>query len=154
MSEPFKIFIRSLEEGQTEKLSFDAEPDFFDIQEKDLQFTDPVHVKGKAYLTDDHLVLQLSANTVATLKCSICNGPCKVPLAIENVYFTEPLQEIQNGAFNFQETLREALLLEIPNHAECADGACPERTSMKSFMKEESQEKKDDVYFPFSDLKM
>ena len=65
MIETFKIFIKQLENGQTEKIDMTVAPDFLEIAEKDLQFKEPVHVSGKAYLTDEHLVLNLSAKTKA-----------------------------------------------------------------------------------------
>ncbi len=154
MIEAFKIFIKQLEGGQTEKIDLTVQPDFFEIQEKDLKFSDPVQVSGKAYLTEEHLILHLSASTLAEVMCCICNEPIKIPLKIENIYHTELLEDIKDGAFDFHPPLREALLLELPNTTECHNGACPERKSINNFLKKEEDHQKDDVHFPFSDLKM
>lgn len=154
MNEAFKIFIKQLESGQTENIDLTVEPDFFEIEERDLSFEDPVQITGQAYLTDDHLVLHISAKTQASVRCCICNEPDKVVLEIKDVYHTEPLENIRDGAFDFHPPLREALLLELPSTVECNKGSCPERKTMNNYLKKEKSDNKDDVYFPFSDLKM
>ncbi len=140
--------MESLSNGETQKISFQASPDFLDIQEKDLVFNAPVDIQGEVYLASQSLLLHLNAKTTAFMPCSVCNNPAPFPLVLENFYFTEEIENLPSP-FDFSEILREALLMELPFFVECNQGNCPERATAKKYLKEQQQE----MYFPFSDLK-
>ncbi len=150
MNEPFQIWIDRLKGGRTEKIAESFAPAFLAIQEKELYFDTPVVVKGEAYLSEDQLILHLKASTKATMPCSICNEMFQVELKIENFYHTQPIEEIPSAIFDFRETLREALLLELPQYAECSRGKCPKRGSIAPYLRSEALKEKN--YFPFKDL--
>lgn len=155
MQEAFKIWIDRLGEGRLQAIEGSFDPSFLEVDEKELQFRFPVHVKGKAYVADQHLVIHLAANTVATMPCAICNEMVETELKVEHFYHSEPINEIPNAVFNFGAPLREALLIELPKYFECCQGNCPERATLapylRSYKKEEQQE--EGFNFPFSDLK-
>lgn len=146
MSEPFKIFIDRLRDGQTQKIEETLEPSFLGPNEPDLLFNGQVQVKGETYLTDTHLIIHLKAQTKVGMPCAICNEIIDVNLKVDNFYHTEGLEEIPSAVFNYSEALREALLIELPRTAECNQGNCPNRESLKPYLH------KDTTHFPFADM--
>lgn len=150
MSNPFHILIDRLKNGSSQAIDETLNPEFLEIEEEDLRAESEVKVKGKAYLTESELILNLNAATKVMMPCSICNQMTHVDLAIENFYHAHPLDEIPSGVYSFKAPLREALLIELPKYAECNQGKCPKREDMTPYLKEKKQNK--DTHFPFSDL--
>lgn len=154
MTDEFKIYIERLKAGPkksgVQKIEGLFPSHFLDLQEPELQFHDPVHVKGEAYLTEEHLVIHLSASTHATMPCSICNEMIKAPLKVDRFYHTEPLTDIPSSVYDFGQPLREALLIELPRTIECKPGQCPSRENLAPFMQRDK--KPEETYFPFSNL--
>jgi uncharacterized metal-binding protein YceD (DUF177 family) len=153
--EKLKIYIDRLKDGQTLKIEETLPPDFLEIQEEELAFEDPIHIRGEAYLADEHLIIHLDIETSAHLPCSICNDAVSIPIAIKNIYLTEPLSEIKNSIFDLAEQVRETILLHTPLFAECNEGKCPERENIKKFLKTNSTSSSptEITHFPFADLK-
>lgn len=155
MDERFKIYIDQLRNGEVETLSEEFTPEFMDVNEQDLKFTDPVKVQGEAYLAEDELMLHLDIETTCIIPCSICNEPVKVPIKISGSYHAVPLNEVKGAVFHFQELLRETILLSTPILAECKQGKCPQRSSLQKYLKPESSSDSkecDDGYRPFAGL--
>lgn len=156
MNDRFKIYVEQLRDGHIEKISEKFSPDFLDVHEQDLKFVDPVLVDGEAYLAEDMLILHVDIKTTGLIPCSICNEPVKVEIAIDGSYHATPLDEIKGGVFNFQEIIREVILLETPILAECNKGKCPQRTLVQKYLKGENTSKtkdgEEDGYQPFADL--
>ncbi len=152
----FKIYVDRLKNAHTEKVHHILPPAFLEVNETDLQFPEDVHVEAEAYLADEHLVIHLSAKTAASLPCLICNDPVSIPINVKNHYHSEPLEEIPGGVFDLAKEIREAILLHIPQFAECNHNNCPKRNAIKSFLKSPSPQKKEDTsattYFPFAGL--
>ncbi len=153
MDERFKIFFEYLQDGGTESIDITCEPDFLEVEEENLVFTKPVKITGETYLTDETLILHLNIVTSASIPCSICNAPVEVPIELTNFYHTEQIEEIKNGCFNYQEAIREAILLEVPAFAECREGNCPDRKDLSKFLKE-PKSAKDDGHQPFADINL
>ena len=151
MTEAFKIYIDRLKGGLVQRIEGAFDNGFLEIDEEELRFPNPVTVKGEAYLTDEHLVIHLSASTSAEMPCSICNEMIKTPLTVGNFYHTEPLLEIQGALYDFGQALREALLIELPRTIECNQGHCPAREALEPFMRPEKRAEQT-TYFPFADL--
>lgn len=147
MNEQFKIFLEALKGGKTEKISITTAPDFLDVNEENLHFTQDVNVSGEAYIADDTLVLHFDATAHAIIPCSICNAPVETTIQAKNFYHAEPLEDIKNGSFYFQDVLRETLLLETPAFAECCQGQCPKRQEIGKYLKTETSGHK-----PFADI--
>lgn len=149
-----KIYVEQLREGHIEEISESFAPEFLDVSEDDLDFSDPIEISGEAYVADDMLVLHLNATTYATIPCRICNDPVKVEVAVNGFYHAEPLAEIKTGVFDFHEVMRETILLEVPSLVECHQGKCPQRLTMQKFFKKESEGEGhvEDGYQPFADL--
>lgn len=155
MNERLKIFVDQLRDGHIEKINETVAPDFFDVDAKELSFPEAIQVHGEAYLAEDMLVLHLDMETSLLIPCKICNESTKVKVAVKGMYHAEPLEEIKGSVFDYQELLRETILLEAPTLVECHQGNCPQRKMMKKYLKEESQKKGvtcDEVYRPFADL--
>lgn len=152
MQEAFKIYLDRLKGGRTQEIRGSFSPEFFGVEEEELKFERPVDAKGEAYLTEDHLVIHLSASTAAKMPCAICNEMCETPLAVNNFYHTEPLAEIHDAIFDLSGPLREALLIELPKTIECKGGNCPSRKLIAPFIRSEKRTDEGATYFPFADL--
>lgn len=152
MDDVFKIYIEQLREGHEEKIDEMLDPGFLDIQEPDLVFDKPVKLEGVAYLAEHELVLHWDIRTEALVPCSICNEPVRVPIHIQNFYYSEPTEEIKSGVYNFKDLLRETILLEVPAFAECSGGKCPKRQEYQKYLKESSNPSDENGYHPFADF--
>ena len=142
-----KILTDQLRDGKREKIEHILPPDFLGIQEPSLVFQSPIHLKGEAYATDEHLLLQLSAQTECEMPCSICNEMTLVPLKTEEIYHLIPFTDLKTPIFDFTELVREEIVLLIPLFVECRQGKCPDRKQVSKLMKKPSHE-----HFPFADL--
>jgi uncharacterized metal-binding protein YceD (DUF177 family) len=135
MDETFKIFVHRIKVEGDEEIEEILSPEFLDVDGEEIQFHSPVHLMGTAHVADGMLVLCLSVETKLTMLCAICNQPVDVKISIPSFYHTEPIAEIKGGVFDYRETLREAILLEIPYTTECNSGHCPERESMAKYFR-------------------
>lgn len=140
------IFVERLKAGKVEKIDLELNPSFLGKDEAELNFHKSVFVKGKAYLTDEHLIIRLDAQTKVLMPCIICNKMIDADLYVKNCYLTEDLEKI-SAKFDYTKALREALLLELPQRVECNGGKCKEREVIAPFLQE--GEKKT---FPFKDM--
>jgi uncharacterized metal-binding protein YceD (DUF177 family) len=145
MRNPLKIYVDRLSHERTEKIEETLTPEVVDVDEKDLKFQSPVSLKGKAYIAEDHLVIQLDIGTEALIPCAICNNGVKRQITIKGFYHTEELEKIQGHVYDYTDPLREAILLEVPSYVECLEN-CPERTELKNYLQ------KGNNLFPFADL--
>ncbi len=154
MQKIFQIHIASLSLEESYTCKEEISCDFLDIDEKDLSFEGKAPLSVKAYLTDDHLIIQLHVQMIATMPCNICNEKATSLIQLKNHYITKPLCEIKENFFDFSDELRQAILLEVPAFMECENGTCPKRDEIKKYYKETQAEsvKEDETYFPFEDL--
>lgn len=153
MDDLFKVYVEQLREGHEEKIDEKLDPAFLDVQESDLIFDKPVELEGVVYLAEYELVFHWDIRTEAKMPCAICNEPVKVPIHIQNFYYSEPVREIKTGVYNFKDLLRETILLEVPPFTECHDGQCPKRQEYQKYLKESSDQPSDEEgYHPFADL--
>lgn len=154
MFQPCTIQLLQLSDGKPELLAISCDPKLLDVDEVELQFCDPVEIKGTVTLFGNELVLDLQAMTVARLPCLICNEATPIKLQVEQICHSVTLEELQkqvvDGQYNFSEIVREALLLELPLTAECG-GSCPKRAEVSAYLVEG---KRADRHQPFSDLEL
>ena len=150
MSDPFKILIDRLKGGHTQKIEEALNPEFLGPDENDLKFSSKVHVRGEAYTTDTHLIINLKGGTKVQMPCAVCNQWIDVELKIDNFYHAEPMEEIRSAIFDYSEALREALLIELPRTVECNQGKCPDREIIKPFLRSQTRDEK--AHFPFADM--
>lgn len=136
MSELFEILVDRLQGGTQVKIDGRVDPGFLEVSDCELQFPQPLPLQGSAYLADDHLVINLSTHLQYQAYCKICNELAPFSITLDNIYMTEVLEKISSKKYNFQEPLRETLLLEIPNYHECV-GKCPAREELKKFLRSE-----------------
>lgn len=143
------IYIDRLKSGKTHEIDQKLPAAFMEVEEAELKFECPVAVKGRAYLSGDHLVIDLEAHTKVKLPCAICNKMTVVPIKTGKATYTVAPEEIKSAAYKPDNLVREALLLEVPMLAEC-QGKCPERELLKPLLEKEEH----DLCFPFSELKL
>lgn len=145
MTHSLKIYIDRLTGEKTERIEETLDPSFIAVDEKDLQFHTPVVLKGKAYLAEDHLIIQLIVQTEAEIPCAICNESVKKKIDVKGFYHTEDLANIRGHVYDYTDPLREAVLLEVPSYVECLE-SCPQRKELKDYLQKGNDE------FPFKDL--
>lgn len=151
--DPFKIYVDRLREGSTYSIDEQLPPDFMDIHEKELEFFKPIQVTGEAYLADHDLVVTLEAEATAVIPCRICGKPVETVITLPRFHHSVPIKEVKGAIFLFDQILREAILLDTPQFAECNDGQCPQRTEVARYLKEPNENKSDDEgYHPFADI--
>jgi hypothetical protein len=63
--------------------------------------------------------------------------------------------EIQGAIYSLLDDIRESILLQVPQFAECNQGKCPQRSLLQPFLEKKipvKDERSDTVHFPFSGL--
>lgn len=143
----FKILIDRLKGGHTQKIEERLPPTFLGPDEPELKFKNEVVIKGETYLSEAHLIIHLKAATKVLMPCAVCNQMTEIHLNADSIYHAEPIEEIRGAIFDYSDTLREALLIELPKTAECNGGKCPDRILMAPFIRP-----KDRTHFPFADM--
>lgn len=151
MIEEFKIYTDRLKGGDVQKVEGDFPPEVLEINEEQLKFLEPISIDAEAYTTDDHLVINLSASTFASIPCSICNEWTKTPVSCEHAYITVPLEEVRGAVYDFAEALREGFLIEVPHATECNGGNCPSRKTLERFFRSKEEDEKP-TQSPFKDI--
>jgi len=122
---------------------FAKELEIFD--EKELFFSKPFEIMGKAYIVDDDLIVNLDIKCSFSMPCLICNEYVEKEIIIKNLYISEKLSNI-NEKYNYKDEVRNATFLEIPSFIECLDN-CPKRDNFKKKLKQKNEN------FPFANLK-
>ncbi|MEI6531257.1 MAG: hypothetical protein WCN87_00350 [Chlamydiota bacterium] len=135
-----RIYIDRLKEGQ-EHL-FDEPVDcseIFDAEEVGTLVVKPVELSFKAYLAGHELVIEWQLIKAECLvSCTVCNEKFNFPIEIQEGRHIEPLSSIRGAVFNPSSLVRELILLDIPSYAECKEGACPERETLKRYIEKEN----------------
>jgi uncharacterized metal-binding protein YceD (DUF177 family) len=150
-----RIYTDRLKGGDSEEISETLDPAFLEIPENDeIVFKDPVVIQGSAYIVDEFLVLSLHIQTKVELPCALCNTPFSLPIHITNFLHEEPVEAIKQGVFDYAETLREAILLEVPFYPQCGGSSCLNRKQVEKFLKKPTEEDEDaqERYHPFENL--
>ncbi len=155
MEDAFKIYVDQLRNGHVEHIDETVDSQFLDIKDDDLRLDDKIYVQGEAYLAENDLIICLNVKTNMYIPCGICSTLVKIPLDLKNLYLTVESEEFKSGIFYFNGLLRESILLEIPQFAECNEGNCPQRKEIGKYLKkpeDPNQPGKNDGYHPFADL--
>jgi uncharacterized metal-binding protein YceD (DUF177 family) len=149
-AEQLKIFTEQLKGDRREKLDASLSPDCLDLHEKEITVPSPIVVQGEAYVVDDLLMLSLSVKTAVEMPCSICNAAVRVSIQNKDIFISIPLSELPSTIFDCSALVREEVLMLLPQFVECKEGACPERQTLKSYLK--TGKKEETQNFPFADL--
>ena len=149
MKEEYRIYVDRLREGVVEKIKQVCSPEFLDVEEEDVRFEALVMVEGEAYTAEQSLILKVHIETTAIMPCSVCNEDVEVKLNIPSFYHCVPISEIKGNVLDFREVIREDILLETSEFAECNQGNCSKRKEIEKYMgnREEGQK-------PFADLEL
>lgn len=137
MRPALKIFIDRLKGDAVEQIEEELPSDFLEIQEEDLSFAHPIHLKGSAYLASQHLILELTISTSAQIPCIICNEKVEVSIEIRDVHHTIEVASIKSAIYDYSQEVRSSILLKIPTFVECQEGNCPERKTINKYLKTE-----------------
>ncbi len=134
MKDSFVIYLDRLSEEREEPIDLTVDSDVLNVHENELDFTGDVSVEGKAYLANEHLVIDLSIGATASLPCKICNEMRDYPIDITHTLITRDLSEMKGHTYDFGVDVREAIIIEIPTIFECNSGECPERVEMEKYI--------------------
>lgn len=147
---PLKILVERLKNGETEKIHETFSPSFINIQnEKDISFSKDISIVGKAYLADDHLIVDLKIKTAISMPCSICNEIIEIPIDIKDFSDVQELSTIKSLVYDYTEEVRSALLLKLPQFVECNQGNCSERKEIQKYLTKNDPKK---VHSPFAEI--
>lgn len=149
MDQQLFIYIDRLIEGKEQNLDDVLPSKTLFEDESELHFHSDITIRGKAYITTDHLVIDIFATIKAEMPCIICAKPVPFTLEMERQTLTIPLEEIKNKVYNYTSLIRESLLLQVPQTKECKN-SCPERVSIEPFLIKNSENK--ETHFPFAEL--
>lgn len=135
-----RIYIDRLKEGQEQLFHEMVEcSEIFDVEEVGALALKPVDLAFKAYLAGHELVIEWqSIKAACRVNCTVCNEPFEFPIVIEEGRHIEPVSSIRGAVFNPSSLVREQILLEVPSYAECKEGACPERETLKRYIDKEN----------------
>lgn len=75
-----QLTIENLEEG-VHRINLNGDPGSLNLPDEDAAFTTPVEIAGTLSVSENNLILQIHAATVADHECSRCLKAIKVPLA-------------------------------------------------------------------------
>lgn len=150
MDDIFKIYIEQLRDGHELEMNEIIPPDFLEVNEADLSFKKDVKLEGSAYIAEHELILHWNIHAEALIPCSICNEKVLIDIEILNFYYSEPVENIKSGIFNYKDVLRETILLEVPPFAE-HEGNCPKRKEIAQYLKD-NEDSEEEGYKPFADL--
>ncbi len=112
---------------------------FLEVEDSELSFRQMVELQGEIYIVDDQLILHFDVLATVISECSICNRNADTEIKIKNFYHVEDLTKIKAPYFDFSSVLREEVLLEAPQFAECNQGSCPDRELIKPYLVERKQ---------------
>ncbi len=145
-----KIFIDRLKQGK-EVIIEETLKGACLVDDPELTFPPNVEVSGRAYLANAYLVVRLELQATAILPCKICNANVPVAISIKNFHHIKPIAKIPSSVYDCLEEVRQAILLETPNFAECRQGNCLERKALgRYFAKDMSKSQK--VHHPFAQM--
>ena len=137
MQDAFYIYIDRLGDGEIETLEEEVDPSFLEVTDGNLFFPETIAFHGTAYIAETHLILSLNLSTHYQTYCKICNELIVLPFTLNSLYITEEIENIPNKIFDLRETLRDAILLEIPLYSECV-GGCSMRNDLNKYLKQDS----------------
>lgn len=149
MDDVFKIYIDRLKTKDLEDFETKVEPSFLMINENDLIFSKQIDVKGKAYLAQNDLIIDLNAKAYYNMPCTICSNMTESFLTIEHFIKAVPISSIKGAVFDFSSILRDEILLQLPQFIECNSGNCSQRTEINQYLKKDKEK-----YFPFQDIEL
>lgn len=146
MDHPFKISLSRLQKEEKIALSERVEEDFLEVHERDLDYTDPIDLRGSIELAGSAVLIKFSLETTAKSPCIICGKPVKIGVNLNDVCHAEPLDNIPEEIFDYSAIIRDLILTETAPYAECL-GSCPERESLSQYLKNDEGTQR-----PFKDI--
>jgi len=106
--ERLKVFIDRL----THEDIFNYSVPSFLKNEKNLKFDKEILIKGKAYLVNDYLIINLFLKTSCYIPCIICNDFTKY-LIEEKLYLNILLKDIKGAIYDFSKKKKKFILKKI-----------------------------------------
>lgn len=157
MKPKFPIYIDRLKNGAVEAISEEIDPMILGLNDNEITCKDPIVVSGKAYLVEDFLIIHLKIKAKIYLKCALCSEVFPQELELDDVHEEESLDQLPQGIFDFSETIRQAIFLEVPFYPQCGGKECLNRKDYEKYLKKESKEgdkalDSDERYSPFQSL--
>ena len=131
----FEIYIDRLRNNKEERINKIICASLLDLNEKEIKLAEDLKISGKAYITNDFLIINFSTISVKILMpCIICNEMKPLDIKINNFYHNEALDKKNNKSFNFKHVLKEAIFLELPSFFECNNNNCKKRELINKYI--------------------
>ena len=132
----FLVMTDSLKEGEDTALDETLDPSILDLAEDDeIKVTSPVLVKGRVYRSSEWVIVDASVSVLVELPCAMCNEPFTRKIDLKR--WVHEQEAPKDGVLNLGETLREAILLEVPFFALCNGESCRNITEIEKFIRKE-----------------
>ncbi len=151
MDKPFCLYIDRLREGHTEVLNEQIQAKNFHDDCGEVRFKEDVRVAGKAYVTDDYLIIDCKISTNVEVSCTICNEYFSLPIAIDCMH-EEALEDIKGSVYCYLGMIQEEIFLGIPYFLQCGKTKCQNREEIEKYLhKKTISQDGEDTYHPFRD---
>ncbi|MCH9634471.1 MAG: hypothetical protein S4CHLAM7_12230 [Chlamydiae bacterium] len=134
MKDDFLINLDQLRKRGNQNLEMSVSTDFLSVEEGEFHFAPQLTIQGEAYIVDERLILHLDISVPVAIFCKICREETTQNLSINNLYHVVEINEIKSTIFDFSSVLQDEIFLEVPRFAECRDGNCPERETLKKYL--------------------
>lgn len=139
----FEIFIDRLKDGEELAIDELLDPSCLDLAEDDeLTASSPIQVQGRVYAASDWVVIDAKVSTSVGMKCAMCNDPFTYAIELPRFFDEKEISTIENGKWDIQKELREAILLEIPFFALCNGDSCHNIAEIQQFIRTEQASKR------------
>ena len=138
-----------------EQLFIDEEVDsqFLDLSDKDeIVPVSPVRISAKIYRAQEWLIVSAHISAQIRLSCSTCNDEFIFNIDLPSFFHQEQLDEIKDGFWDMSETIREAILIEVPFLGYCDGSSCKNIKQIKQYFREQTEVQDANSYQPFRDL--
>lgn len=138
MEKPFCVPYGELRQQGSLEINHSAPAAFMEVEEPYMGFTGEIQVQGRCELMDQGISLLLDIEAKTIQPCTVCNENTSATISIKQLHHFEKNPETCNNVFDFNDIVREAVLLETPEFIECLEGNCEARNDVKKYLKEDN----------------
>jgi uncharacterized metal-binding protein YceD (DUF177 family) len=98
-----------------------------------------IFVTGKAYRTQEWIMIEAQVKVSMRLPCSMCNELCT--FAIELLPWEESVEarSVKDGMVDLSQELRDAILLEVPFYTRCGSDTCRNIDEFQKYLAPENR---------------
>ena len=122
-------------DGEPTLFEEQLDPAFLDLLKGDeLVPSSEVQVRGTAYRTGEWVVVEGEVETTMSMPCAMCNEQTVFSVGPLSWKADSPVTDVKNGMLDLTETLREAVLLEVPYVVKCGGKVCRNEQTVRQYL--------------------